>query len=302
MTQARERKPDTPRRVRQGIKLRARDGVVPSTPLSDALMALIEGQVPPDELGEGLGYARQGQIVSLTVVAGAVKAQVQGRAARPYETSVSVPVFRVSDWDGIIEGMATEAAYLVKLLADELPGGAEALLASFGLSLLPEPPETITVECSCAAAGRCRHVAAVGCVLAERLAQTPLLVFSLRGMPAERLLERVREARVLQTRGVASAHVDPMIPESRQDPADLATCVDSFWRPGPKLAELEQMAPPRHVDHALLRRLGPSPLRGRFPLVGLLASIYDSVAAHAVRVRDQAEGISGGESEEDAPE
>jgi len=231
--------------------------------------------------------------VSLAIAPGAVRAQVQGRAARPYQTSLSFPVYQAADWAAVIEAMAAEAVYLVKLLADELPGGAEALLGSFGLSLLPASPETIRIECSCGAAAGCKHAAAVGYVLAERLAETPLLVFTLRGMPPERLLERVREARLLQTHGVASAHVDPMIPESRQNLPDLEACLDSFWRPSKKLAELEQMPPPRHVDHALLRRLGPSPLRGRFPLVGLLASIYDSVAAHAVRMRDQAEGLSG---------
>ena len=292
MTQAHERKADIPRRVRQGIKLRARDGIVPPGPLSTTLLSLLERQISPDEMDEGHSYARHGQIVSLTLGPGVVRAQVQGRAPRPYQTTLSMPVFEASDWQAIIESMAAEAVYLVKLLANELPGGVEALLGSFDLSLLPAPPQTLSIECSCAAPAGCRHVAAVGYVLAERLVEAPLLIFTLRGLSADRLLERVREARVLQTRGVASAHVDPMIPESRVDPPDLESCLDSFWRPGPKLAELEQMPPPRHVDHALLRRLGPSPLRGRFPLVGLLASIYDSVASHAVRVRDQAEGMS----------
>jgi hypothetical protein len=38
-----------------------------------------------------------------------------------------------------------------------------------------------------------------------------------------------------------------------------------------------------YAPHALLRRLGSAPLEGRFPLVGLLASIYDSVAVAARR-------------------
>jgi hypothetical protein len=29
----------------------------------------------------------------------------------------------------------------------------------------------------------------------------------------------------------------------------------------------------------LLRRMGPSPMGGKFPMVGLLASIYDSIRA-----------------------
>jgi hypothetical protein len=115
-------------------------------------------------------------------------------------------------------------------------------------------------------------------------------------MPAPRLLDRLRHARTLQARGVAAAHADPMIPESQADPLPLEACVDEFWRPGPRLTLLQDAPPPQHVSHALLRRLGPSPLNGKFPLVGLLASIYDSVSSHALRLRDRAEQI------DDAPD
>ncbi len=67
-----------------------------------------------------------------------------------------------------------------------------------------------------------------------------------------------------------------------------------------KLKELQHVPPPHHVSHALLRRLGPPPLKGKFPLVGLLASIYDSVAEYAVKLRDRAEHIDEpDEGEED---
>ncbi len=43
------------------------------------------------------------------------------------------------------------------------------------------------------------------------------------------------------------------------------------------------MPAPDHVPHALLRRMGPSPMGGKFPMVGLMASIYDSIRARAPR-------------------
>ena len=52
-----------------------------------------------------------------------------------------------------------------------------------------------------------------------------------------------------------------------------------FWRPGTALDEPASGDAGEHVPHALLRRMGPSPMGGRFPMVGLLASIYDSVRA-----------------------
>jgi hypothetical protein len=35
---------------------------------------------------------------------------------------------------------------------------------------------------------------------------------------------------------------------------------------------------PAHLPHTLLRRLGISPMDGKFPMVGLLETIYDDVS------------------------
>ena len=71
--------------------------------------------------------------------------------------------------------------------------------------------------------------------------------------------------------------------------ASLESSVEDFWRPGPQMAALRREPPAEYAAHALLRRLGPSPLPGKFPLVGLLASIYDAVSDDALRLRDHAE-------------
>ena len=286
-----ERRTGNPRRVRSGLRLKARDGIGARTPLAERWAEVLEAALGADELSEGLRYAKIGQIVSLEVEPGAVRAVVQGTALKPYTTRLFVGVYTAEQWEAIIAAMACEAVYVVKLLASELPDKLDGLLRSFGLRLLPEPPEELKVECTCGQAGGCKHGAAAGYLFAERLSNVPLLALSLRGMPPERLMNRLRQARAIQARGVASAHVDPMIPESQIEPPPLEECVEGFWRPAAKLSELQEAPPPQHVSHALLRRLGPSPLKGRFPLVGLLASVYDSVAAHAVRLRDRAERI-----------
>jgi hypothetical protein len=47
--------------------------------------------------------------------------------------------------------------------------------------------------------------------------------------------------------------------------------------------------------------LGPSPLNGRFPMVGLLASIYDAVSSAAVRLMDAGErGSEAGNLSDDS--
>jgi len=67
-----------------------------------------------------------------------------------------------------------------------------------------------------------------------------------------------------------------------------AGSLDSFWRSGAELSELDLALERPAVSHPLLRRLGPTPFEGaKFPLVGLLATCYDVFAAGAVREAEQ---------------
>ena len=99
-------------------------------------------------------------------------------------------------------------------------------------------------------------------------------------------VERVRPILQAMERSIEAAR-RRRLHESQAVPPPLEACIDDFWRSGPRLAELKRTPPAAHASHALLRRLGPSPLGGKFPLVGLLASIYDAVAKSALRMRNQ---------------
>ena len=116
--------------------------------------------------------------------------------------------------------------------------------------------------------------------LVERLVDAPTSVFALRGLAPEPLLDRLRQARTIHTRGVALAHAEPVPQGARDEPIPLEMTVEDFWRTH---GHSDDAPPPEHVPHAILRRLGPSPLNGKFPLSGLLASIYDQVASYARR-------------------
>ena len=54
----------------------------------------------------------------------------------------------------------------------------------------------------------------------------------------------------------------------------------------------------QHVPHALLIRLGSTPIEGKFPFLGLLASIYDSVSDNA---RDRQNQIDSNAAEAPPP-
>jgi uncharacterized Zn finger protein len=295
-----DRRQEGPRRVRHGIKLLGKVDPPVFSGVGLRWMKLLEAATEPPVLAAGLAYARSGQTTAIEIKAGGVNAHVQGSALRPYATQINLPAYSEEQWEQLIHAMARESIHVAKLLASEIPPGLDDLLGTMKLLLLPDSLNESHWNCTCAEPKPCKHIAAVGYLLADRLTQAPLLVFTMLGLPAERLLDRLRRARTIQEHGVALAHVDAAIPETQIDPLPLEACLDEFWRIGPHLLELDDRPPAQHVSHALLRRMGPSPLNGKFPMVGLLASVYDTVSAAAVRMRDQGdETVDGAEAPED---
>lgn len=285
-----EFRPMTPRRVRNGLKLRAGDVETPRTWVAGRWLELLEQVIPTAARVMGLEYARNGQIISMQMSSGGVVGRVQGSMANPYEVRWRIPEFTDQQWRGVFDAMAGEAFYAAKLLAREVPQPLEAMMNPLGLRLVPDIGE-VEVECTCRRGVACKHAAAVAYLVAERLGDDPLVAFDLRGMPSNRVVDRLGTARTRHGTTDAVAHSEPIPPQAVQATRPLHECLDSFWRPGPELTQLQRMPPPHHASHALLRRLGPSPLPGKFPLVGLLASVYDTVAEYAVKLRDHAERL-----------
>ena len=126
-------------------------------------------------------------------------------------------------------------------------------------------------------------------LLLERLEEYPELALELRGRSGERFRSDLQEVRMLATRGVNQAHTNPGVLQLAAPMRSIESRLGEFWRPGMSLETSRSGSMPKHVPHALLRRLGSSPLEGRFPITGLLASIYDTGAEEARHIRDAAE-------------
>lgn len=271
-----------PRKVRNGIKLKQKEGFGVLPWPAAAWLEVLETLVSAEVREEGMAYALSGQTSMMSIEPGRVEALVQGRAGQPYRTATTVKVFSPEVWDRLIEAMSGEAVYAAKLLGGEAPPELQRLGADLGASPAPSVDD-VSMSCTCALGAPCKHVATVVFLLIERLRSDPRLIFTLRGMKIETLVMRLQEARSIRTQGSTSAHAAPA--SGRQGSAkELSECLDDFWRPGPQLESVESAEAPAFAPHALLRRLGPSPMGGKFPLVGLLASIYDTVSDEARRL------------------
>lgn len=273
------RRPDTPRRVRHGIRLRRKEGDLEFDWPASAWLDRILQDVPADARLEGLEFARKGQTAVLDVEPGRIVAEVQDIQARPHVLRIDFAPIGRDDWSRIVQSMAKEARYAAKLVSGEVSPEIAEPFAAAGISLIPRPEE-VTVQCGCGQVG-CRHLATVAYLVAERMESDALMVLTLRGLFGPRFLERLQEARLLATSGMSRAHPIPPAASVIRDATGGDEALDAFWTAGAGLETFRRERRGQHVPHALLRRLGSAPLEGRFPLLGLLASIYDEVAAAA---------------------
>jgi uncharacterized Zn finger protein len=195
-----------------------------------------------------------------------------------------------------------------------IPGGPQrgsVGMSSFRSSTPPPAPVATATPVAPPAprGGWCKHACCLGYLVAERLMTDPFLIFTLRGLPREELLERLRQRRAVVGAGDGTVAVyAPVVPGvSDVEAPPLEECVDNFWELGPELSHVDMPVVRPEVSHPLLRRLGPSPFgagQGKFPLVGLLATCYEVISEAVVKAEEnEAEITEPAQAEEleDAP-
>ncbi|WP_188187693.1 SWIM zinc finger family protein [Nonomuraea sp. SYSU D8015] len=177
---------DGPIRVEGGIKARSRRGSIGSTWWSRRFIDILERICDKGRLSRGRAYARQGQVLSIDLTPGEVRAAVQGSRRTPYEVVIRIEAYAESRWAALEEAIAAQAVYRAKLLAGEMPSEIEELFAAMGVDLFPRD---LDMDCSCPDWGfPCKHLSAVLYLLAESFDDDPFLVLAWRGRTKEQLL------------------------------------------------------------------------------------------------------------------
>src|SRR5690606_19926203 len=131
---------------------------------------------------------------------GEIVASVQGLEPRPHRVSIGVARYTTEQWERLVSALNDSATHSARLLARELPEEVEEVFAPMGLRLVPREAGDAHPRCSCREetpnnSGWCIHACVAAMVAAERLSADPFLIFSLRGLGAEDLLERIRQRR-----------------------------------------------------------------------------------------------------------
>src|SRR5258708_5248587 len=269
--------PSRPIRVQGGIKTKKEHGQIGETWWSKRWIAVLESFNMGTRLTRGRSYARQGQVISIDVEPGIVKAKVQGSQPKPYKVEIRLKTLSDQDCEKVTEVMASQAIFAAKLLAGEMPKNIEEAFGAVKLSLFPTALSDLETDCSCPDwANPCKHIAAVYYLLAERFDEDPFLIFKLRGRTKEQIISSLRAKRI-ETLPPESASPSPDRTGAGTIPM-LEDNLDTFWQAGEGLAVFTVNPTAPRVDKAVLKRLGDAPFTGDDRnLTALLSKVYDMV-------------------------
>ena len=220
-----------------------------------------------DALADGRATALLGAVTSLEIGRAGARADVKAADGHLEETSLSLHPLATVAKRRVLKAMAARARFAADLLAGRLPEDVEGAFQGTGHTLLPVDADEVVFRCSCAEVpGPCAHAGALAVLLGDRLQDDPFLVFLLRGVPREELLEGLQRARTRPERRPGQDAADPAANRNATDPPEplprhVLERPELFYRPGEPVAALRaSYAPPDHPE-AVLTRLGPPPFK-----------------------------------------
>ena len=259
--------PKPPKEVKGGIKAQSRRGALVSSWWGKRWIAVLESFNIGARLSRGRAYARSGQVVTLEIEKGRVRATVQGSRSRPYEVEILLKPLSRAQWLRIIGTLSERFLSMAKLLAGEMPPDLEEVFIKAKLKFFPHRLQDLETDCTCPDwSNPCKHLAAVFYLLGEEFDHDPFLIFKLRGLDREELFE------LLGGKASPAGHGEPDQSTAAADvPEPLSTEPAAFWS-GQELPENlfgEVRLPP--VPASLPKRLGSFPFwRGQTPFLEAL--------------------------------
>jgi uncharacterized Zn finger protein len=220
-----------------------------------------------DALQDGRAVALSGAVTSLEIGRAGARGDVKAAVGHIEETSLSLVSLSTAARRRVLKAMAARARFAAHLLAGRLPDDVEGAFQGTGHTLLPVDAGDVVFRCSCTELpGPCAHAGALAVLIGDRLQDDPFLVFLLRGVPREELLEGLQRARTQPERKPAPEGADMAAPRNATHPPEplprhVLERPELFYRPGEPVAALRgSYAPPDHPE-AVLTRLGPPPFK-----------------------------------------
>jgi len=140
-----------------------------------------------NRLPRGRTYVRNGSVCHLAIKKGKVEAKVSG--SEIYAIRVKIKTLPAKKWGGVKRRCSGQIGSLLELLRGDLSDNIMQVVTDRQQGLFPLPGE-ISFDCDCPDwAVMCKHVAAVLYGVGARLDQDPALLFRLRGVNHDDLID-----------------------------------------------------------------------------------------------------------------
>ncbi len=186
-----------------------------------------------NRLPRGRTYVRNGSVCHLAISEGKIEAKVSG--SELYTVTVKIKTLANRKWNDVKQRCSGAIGSLLELLEGRLSDHVMGVVTDRKEGLFPLPGE-MSFGCSCPDwAVMCKHVAAVLYGVGNRLDHQPELLFRLRGVDHEELIQSDAEAAVSTATGRGQA--------KRLDSADLADVFGIDLDPGATEAEVQPATP-----------------------------------------------------------
>lgn len=140
-----------------------------------------------NRLPRGRTYLRSGSVADLRIEPGRISARVAGR--RLYEARIDVAACPTTTWNAVVESCRGGVSSLVALLEGRLPDAMLRQMGEVEDGLFPDLRQ-VKLSCSCPDWARlCKHLAAVLYGVGVRLDERPDLLFVLRRVDPQDLVD-----------------------------------------------------------------------------------------------------------------
>ena len=246
-------------------------------------IAALEQFTDSARLARGRGYANSSRILSSQLKQGEMSAKIRGNKnpyygvyEEPvYTTVISLKPISEGDWQLLIRHLGSRAAFVSRLLLNEMPDNIEKPFELLDLHLLPHSAKDFKTKCSCPDyENPCKHIAGLCYFLSAQLDQDPFLLFELRGLPLANLFEQLRKTplgkALAQTREAEQEDLMPTVESYFTRPQALALSgqCDSkaFWGSQKQLPEIASSQTAAPVPALLVKKGGDFPGFWKQPL------------------------------------
>lgn len=238
-------------------------------------IAALEEFTDSGRLQRGRSYSTDNRIKHWLVHDGKVEAKMRGNI-NPYFGVYEEPTYKVSvqmghlsdaQWQTIIQKLTQRASFIAKLLLDEIPENIETVFAETGVHLLPKGYKDFKVACNCPDYEvPCKHIAGVCYRLAGLFDQDPFLLFEMRGLAPEKLVQELAKSPLGKVLSDAKSSEEVgLVPVNsyytRPIPADLpqTIAIKQFWQGQQPLPNSIESAQAAIIPAMLIKKGGDYP-------------------------------------------